>query len=156
MTNTNTIQAARALIDGASWLALATIGADGEAAVSYVPFALVEGGFGVAVSTLAAHTAHLVARPRISLLVVGDPTQDGDSFACPRVTIHAVAHAVTDPVQATAIWEALARRHGPTAEILRTLPDFHPFVLTPMRARVVFGFAQANDLDAEMLLPRSS
>jgi heme iron utilization protein len=152
MDDAEMARAARAMVADARWMALATVADAGEPAMSYVPFAPVESGFGIVVSRLAAHTAHLTARPRAALLLVGEDAADGDPFARSRLSIDVVARAVTDPVAASTVWDALARRNGPTVEILRTLPDFRAFVFQPIRARIVLGFAQAGNLDGREIV----
>lgn len=148
----NIAAAARGLVDAARWLAVATIGPEGEPAVSYMPFAVVSGGFGVVVSALAAHTNHLLAHPKASALVVDERVADGDSFARARLSIVVEAKTVTDEKRAGAIWDALGRRHGLTVATLRQLADFRAFVLEPVQARLVLGFAQASDLTGAELL----
>jgi hypothetical protein len=145
-------RAAAALLRDARSFALATLDANGEPATSYVPFAAVAGAFGIVVSGLAAHAAHLAARPAVSLLAVGPEAEDGDAFARPRIAIDALAHATPQgSPEANAIWDALIARHGETAALLRTLPDFRAIRLEPRRARLVLGFAAASDLDAAAL-----
>ncbi len=151
MSGEQIAQAARALVERMQWCALATVAPSGEPALSYVPFARVQGGFGIAVSSLAAHTAHLLAHPRCALLIVGDLPPGGDPFARTRLSVDVLARPVDDETEAVAIWDALAQRHGPTAHVLRTLPDFTPFLLEPLHARVVLGFARAADLDPQDL-----
>jgi heme iron utilization protein len=145
-------RAAAALLRGAPWFALATVDTRDEPATSYVPFALVEGGFGIVVSALAAHAAHLAARPSVALLAVGEEPANHDPFARARIAIDALAHE-TRPgsAEANAIWDALVARHGDTAALLRTLPDFRAIRFEPRRARLVLGFAAAYDLDAAAL-----
>jgi putative heme iron utilization protein len=140
------------LIEGARWLAVATIGPEGEPAVSYIPFAVVAGGFGIVVSSLAAHTNHLLAHPKASVLVIDERVPDGDSFARARLSVVVEAKPVTDEKRAGAIWDALGRRNGRTVATLRQLPDFRAFVLEPVQARLVLGFAQASDLTGAELL----
>ena len=113
-----------------------------------MPFAPVAGGLGIVVSALAAHTAQLAAHSRVALLLVDDPPGN-DAFARPRLSIDALAQPAPDP---PAVWDALTRRLGATAEILRTLPDFRALVLVPVGARVVLGFGRAGDVDAAALL----
>ena len=154
MTDTTIAAAARSLVLDARWLTLATVGADGEPSTSYVPFALVEGGFGIVVSALAAHTGHLRSHPRVAALVVAETVPGDDPFARPRLSIDARAHEVSDPADAAAIWDALARRNGETATLLRTLPDFRPFVLAPIAVRAILGFGQAGDVEPAPLIRR--
>lgn len=150
--SSNPVQAAASLIGSARWFALATVGASGEPSISYVPFACVEGAFGIVVSGLASHTGNLLARPTVSLLAVGEPAPDDDAFARARISIDANARETApNSSGAAAVWDALAARHGDTAAVLRGLPDFRAIVLQPIRARLVLGFAAAYDLDAATL-----
>lgn len=145
------LASARKMIAQAHWLGLATVTPDGEPSVSYVPFALLDEGLGIAVSALAVHTIHLAARPVASVLIVGPPAADDDPFARPRLTIDARAHDASGSPSAPPIWDALARRNGPTVAVLRSLPDFRPFLLEPLRGRLILGFAEATDLDGPAL-----
>jgi putative heme iron utilization protein len=150
--STNPIQGAASLIGSARWFALATVAPNGEPAVSYLPFACVDGALGIVVSGLASHAANLIARPAVSLLAVGEPEPDPDAFARARLSIEAIAReAVPNSRDAGAVWDALAARHGDTVAVLRGLPDFRAIVLQPVRARLVLGFAAAYDLDAATL-----
>jgi putative heme iron utilization protein len=140
-------EAAR-LISTRPWLALSTVDRDGTPALSCVPFAVVDGTFGIVASRLAAHTANLLARrPAAILLVDGD--ERSDAYAQPRFSIAAEPLPRTrGSADAEAIWSALETRHGQTVQILRTLPDFEPIALRPIGGRLVLGFASAHDLDA--------
>jgi putative heme iron utilization protein len=140
-------RAAAELLAGTRWLGLATLAADGEPSVSYFPFARLEGGFGIVVSGLAAHAAQLAAHPRVAALFLGEPDPGGDPFARPRLSVDAVAHDRSGTPAGDAIWEALAGRNGATVAVLRGLPDFRPFFLVPIRARLVLGFARASELE---------
>jgi heme iron utilization protein len=145
-------QGAAALLAAGRWLALATTDASGRAAVSYVPFALVGEAFGVALSRLANHTAHLLARPAAAVLLTAEPGASEDPYARPRLSIEVLANVAPRGSPASlAIWDALEKRHGPTVSVLRGLPDFETMTLAPHSARFVAGFAAARDLDAATL-----
>lgn len=152
MSEATEIESARLLIEGVRWLALATSTTGGTPSTSYLPYAPVSLGFGIVVSSLAAHWGELMARPRANVLIVGE-APDGDPFAAPRLSADVVAHEHERGSQAQEIWDALSRRHGETVRILRALPDFCPFVLVPVRARLILGFARASTLDGEALAP---
>ncbi len=145
-------EAAR-LIAAQSWFALGTADPSGVPSVSYVPFASVDGGFGVVVSRLAAHTVNLVARRPASVLLVDDAPQQGDAYARTRFSVSVTArpHA-PGSAQAGAIWSALEDRHGATVRTLRTLSDFQAISLEPVSGRLVLGFASAHDLGAATLV----
>jgi putative heme iron utilization protein len=74
------------LIAQRRWFALASVDAAGAPALSYIPFACVDGNFGLVASRLAAHTANLLAqRPAAILFVDGD--EQSDAYAQPRLSI---------------------------------------------------------------------
>jgi len=132
-------EAAR-LISSLRWLALATADEGGAPSISYVPFAPVDGTFGIVVSRLAAHTANLIAGRPASVLLVDDVEPD-DAFARSRFSID-----VTPSLNGEAVWAALESRHGATVGVLRTLNDFQAVVLEPHRGRLVLGFAAAYNV----------
>ena len=134
------------------WLALGTVDASGVPSVTYVPFAFVDGAFGIVVSRLAAHTASLLAGRPASVLVVDDDVQR-DAYTRPRFTI-AVAASPNAPgsAKADAIWASLERRQGETVATLRMLSDFEAISLEPVSGRLVLGFASAHDLSAERVV----
>ncbi|MGP6159605.1 MAG: pyridoxamine 5'-phosphate oxidase family protein [Vulcanimicrobiaceae bacterium] len=142
---------AASLVAGCRWLALATIADSGTPSVSYAPFALVAGGFAIAVSRLSKHTADLTARPAASVLLAADGATP-DAYARPRLAVEVTARsAPRDSAPSRAIWDALQERHGETVSILRRLPDFETLTLEPEAGRLVAGFAAAHDLDAASL-----
>ncbi|HEY5341665.1 MAG TPA: pyridoxamine 5'-phosphate oxidase family protein [Candidatus Aquilonibacter sp.] len=141
-------EAAR-LIAAQVWLALGTVDQSGLPSVTYVPFAAVDGAFGIVVSRLAAHTANLLARRPASVLVVDDDIERRDAFTRARFTIGVTPSPnPAGSAQADAIWTALERRQGETVRVLRTLPDFEAIALEPLSGRLVLGFAAAHDLEA--------
>jgi heme iron utilization protein len=141
------------LISAQRWLALGTVDQSGVPSVSYVPFASVDGAFGVVVSRLAAHTVNLLARRPASLLLVDDDAEQPDAYARARFTIGVAAQTnAPGSARANAIWSALESRQGATVRTLRTLPDFQAFSLEPVSGRLVMGFASAHDLGADAIV----
>lgn len=144
---------AASLVNMQRWIALATTDDQGAPHISYTPFACVLGAFGIAVSRLAQHTAHLLAaRPAAVLLVGGNTEQPDpyqwDPYARIRLSIDVLPRRCP-PGSASAreLWAALEGRHGETVAALRTLTDFEAIALDPLRGRLVLGFASAHDLD---------
>jgi putative heme iron utilization protein len=129
------------------WLALATVDQGGVPATSYLPFAIVDGAFGIVVSRLAVHSAPLLAGCLASVLLVDSDAQLADAYARARFSIGVTASPqAAGSSSAVAIWSALERRQGETARTLRTLPDFDAILLEPVNGRLVLGFAAAYDL----------
>ncbi len=145
-------EAAR-LISAQLWFALGTVDQSAVPSVSYVPFAPVDGAFGMVVSRLAAHTVNLLARRRASVLLVDDDVQQRDAYARARFSIGVAAspHA-PESAKADAIWSALEARQGATVRTLRALPDFQAISLEPVSGRLVLGFASAHDLSAAAIV----
>lgn len=154
MTDDAVVASASALVRAQRWIALAVRGPEGDVAIAYLPFATTAHGVAVASSTLASHGVYLASAERVSLLFVdeGGAEAEGDPYARARLTVEA---AVVRPEPASdaarALWDALERRLGSTVGVLRTLGDFRPFALRPIRGRLVRGFASAHDLDAGIL-----
>ena len=86
----------QALLQQQRVAALGTIADDGAPLVSMVPFAVEPrlGALVVHVSDLAAHTRHLQARPRVSLLVMQAATAGEPVHALPRVTFEGEARVL--------------------------------------------------------------
>jgi putative heme iron utilization protein len=129
------------------WFALATVDEDGLPGISYVPFAIVGGGFGIVVSRLAAHSTPLLARRPASVMLVDCETPLSDAYTRARFSIAvSVLPQAVGSSRAGEIWSALERRQGDTIRILRELPDFNAVLLEPTGGRLVLGFAAAYDL----------
>lgn len=137
--------------------ALGTVHSD-EPFVSMVPFAfnsspalLSSGKLIIHVSTLAAHTKHMLACSRVSLMVMAAPVPEVSAQATPRVTIQGVA---TQLDKATSDYEdakvAYIERFPQSLDLFG-FTDFSLFAITPTSARFVAGFAQAMTLTAAEL-----
>lgn len=139
--------AATHLLSTPLWFALAIGDRDAFPTISYVPFALVGGAFGIVVSRLAAHSAPLVAHRTASVLLVDTQTPISDAYVRARFSIgvSSAPQAAGSPASA-AIWSALERRQGETVRTLQALPDFDAILLEPISGRLVLGFASAHDL----------
>lgn len=147
--------ALRALVEGRRQAALGTLDA-GAPFVSMVVYGL-ERRAGRApaplihVSRLSAHTRHLLADSRASLLIALPDVGQGDPQALARVTLQCEAQLIPgdDPTHAGARAAYLA--HLPQQEYLFGFPDFMLFRFEPLTARYVGGFAKAFSLSAEQL-----
>jgi heme iron utilization protein len=141
------------LLSAQRWLALAIVDADGLPAVSYVPFAVIGGAFGIVVSRLAAHSAPLLAGCASSVLLVDSDTQTSDAYTRARLSIGVTAVPQTaGSAGAQQVWNALESRQGETVRMLRALPDFNAILLEPVQGRLVLGFASAHDLSGSQIV----
>jgi heme iron utilization protein len=141
------IQSLRTLITTQPLAALGTV-QGGEPFVSMAPFAIEpkSSKLIIHVSTLAAHTKHMLENSRISLMVMAAPSPDVSAQATPRVTIQGVAAQLD---KASAEYEeakAVYVERFPQSLDLFGFADFSLFAIKPMSARFVAGFAQAMTL----------
>lgn len=146
-------QQLRSLLQSRRVASLGTIGGDGAALVTMVPFA-VEPDLGclvIHVSQLAAHTRNLEARPKVSLLVMEAEVPGEPVHALPRVSIDGFA---SEPEPRGPRWLACRTaylRRFPDAELMTQLPDFRFFAIEVSGARQVAGFGAARSIEAEEL-----
>lgn len=98
-------------------------------------------------SSLAAHTRHLRADPRCSLLVVEAPTGPNPQTA-PRVTLTGVARAESDP----ALRERWVGIH-PAAATYAQFADFRIWSVVVAEVSFVGGFGRARRFNWSELLP---
>jgi heme iron utilization protein len=141
----------RAMVDARRVAALGTTGEDGAPLVSMVPYAIEPGSgrFVIHVSALAAHTANLLARPNVSLLVMQAEVAGEPVHALPRATFEGTANA---PERDSGAWQAcraayLAR--FPEAEPMTHFADFRFVAIEPAGARQVAGFGSARSVGAD-------
>jgi putative heme iron utilization protein len=139
----------RALLHTQRTAALGTTDEDAAAFVSMVPFALEPtlGCLVIHVSGLAAHTRHLQARPRVSLLIMQSEVAGQPVHALPRVTLEGEASVLEpDSPQWLACRVAYLTRF-PEAEPMTQLGDFRFVAVHVTGARHVAGFGAARDVD---------
>jgi putative heme iron utilization protein len=141
----------RRLLEEQPVASLGTVDA-GDPYVSMVPFVVLDDGdFAIHVSALAAHTRHMLAHPRVSLLVIAQPAASVMPQALARLTIQGEAAPLGagDPHHAAARAAYLGR--FPESAQTFELGDFSLFAIRPTSARFVGGFAQARTLTPETL-----
>ena len=145
--------ALRALLHERRHAALGTLDAAGAPFVSMVPFAVdaTAGRLVLHISGLAAHTGHMAAEPRVSLLVTAADAAGQPVHDLARVTLQALAHT---PAPGAADWASaraayLAR--FPEATPMTELPDFRFITLQITGARQVAGFGAARSVDGDEL-----
>jgi putative heme iron utilization protein len=148
--NIDQSQSLRALLTTQPLAALGTV-QSGEPFVSMVPFAIEpkSGKLIIHVSTLAAHTKHMLENSRVSLMVMAAPSPDVSTQATPRVTIQGVATQLDKASTEYEEAKAAYIERFPQSIDLFGFADFSLFAIAPTSARFVAGFAQAMTLSAE-------
>jgi len=141
------IEDASALLHAMRTLLLATANGEGEPQASCTPFVVDDGALYVFVSALAPHTANLSARGDTSVMLVRDEAHCADPFARPRLTLRcSVAEVARDSGAWHQVLDRMHARLGATVALVRELPDFSLFRLSPRQGQVVSGFARARAL----------
>lgn len=100
-------------------------------------------------SRLAAHTRHLEADPRLSLLLA--PGGEGDPLAHPRLTIVGTGEPVTDPDRRAAAKARFLAKH-PKSALYADFADFSFWLVSIERVHLNGGFARAATFDRELIL----
>lgn len=145
--------ALRSLLHTQRVAALGTLGEDGHAFVSMVPFAI-DGSSGhlvIHVSGLAAHARNLQATPRVSLMVLQPEVAGEPVHALPRVTLDGMA---STPAVDSATWlqaRTAYLQRFPDVEYMTQLGDFRFVVIEITGAHQVAGFGAARSVDAQEL-----
>ena len=129
-------------------LVLGTVGEKGLPRVSYAPYVRDAcGNFFVYLSHLSEHTSELITNKVASILLVEDESGVEQIFA--RVRISYLCDVVTidrDDALYESTLDRFKDRFGNVMDVLRSLPDFVLFQLSPRSGRFVTGFGQAYDL----------
>ncbi len=145
----------RLLLQARRVAALGTRGEDDSPLVSMVPFAIepASGRLVIHVSSLAAHTRNLTARPDVSVLVMQAEVVGEPVHALPRVTFTGIAHALTSGDARTTACRTAYLDRFPDAQPMTQLGDFSFVSIEVTQARQVAGFGAARTLDGEALEP---
>lgn len=111
---------------------------------SYTPFLYEDGDFYILISELAGHTENLIAHPTVGVMLIEDEEKSRNLFARTRLTLQCRAVKVkAETEEQSRLLDLYQQRHGDTVALLRTLPDFHLFRLSPDTGRFVIGFGRA-------------
>ena len=100
-------------------------------------------------SGLAAHTRHLEADPRLSLLLA--QTGAGDPLAHPRITLMGRAERTGDPGARAALKARFLAKH-PKSALYADFADFSFWRVHMEQAHLNGGFARAGRFEAKSLL----
>lgn len=126
---------------------------EGAPFVSMVPYAIgAEGCFILHVSRLAAHTRDMLNNPEVSLLITESEASGKMPQALARVTVQGKAQLLERDSAKSSNARGLYLARFPDAAPLFGFSDFNIFVIEPVSARIVAGFAQAVTITGEELL----
>ena len=135
-------------------LQLSTLTVEGKPNASYSPFVVdKQGNFYIFVSQLAGHTQDLLANQQASILLIQDEADTRQIFARRRISYQCDVESVSDESSDyLPMLNALGERFGNIVELLRTLPGFILFKLSPYQGQYVKGFGKAYKLVGDGLL----
>ena len=134
-------------------LMLSTVDVQGLPNASYTPFVMdAEKRLYIYVSGLATHTKNIEINPQLSVLFIEDEAQTKQIFARRRLSFDCDANLlIRDTPEWIEIVEKFQEKFGEIIEMLRSLPDFRIFQLTPTRGRFVIGFGAAYQISGDNL-----
>lgn len=130
-------------------LMLSTVTPTGQPQASYTPFVMESDRvFYIFVSGLSSHTKNLQVTAKAGILLIEDEAEAQQIFARQRLMYDCTAALVDrhDP-QWTNWADKFKARFGNIIDMLRQLPDFQIFRLTPQSGRFVVGFGAAYEVD---------
>ncbi|AKH20109.1 pyridoxamine 5-phosphate oxidase [Sedimenticola thiotaurini] len=139
----------QALIEAHQTLLLSTVTADGQPEISYAPYVRDQAGrFYIFVSELAGHTRNLQQQGWAAILFIRAEAESRNPFARERLVLKCRADELSrsDPDYGEML-ARLEQRFGDTVALLKGLPDFHLFVLTPTAGHYVVGFGKTYQLE---------
>lgn len=143
----------RALLHSQRVAALGTITDEGTPFVSMVPFAMVPelGCVVIHISSLAAHTRYLHARPAASVLVAQSEAPGEPVHALPRATLEGKARILEPDTEDWRACRAAYLHRFPEAQPMTELGDFMFVAIEMKGARQIAGFGSARSIDEHEL-----
>lgn len=126
---------------------ISSITENGEAFISYAPFAKVGEKLYIYISKVAEHYYNICENPGVSVMIIQDEQDAKSAFARDRVSFKCTG-AKLDEVS-DEVWEVFEQTQG--SELLQVLKslDFDMFELTIQNGRLVKGFGKAYDIHLE-------
>lgn len=132
---------------------ISTVNEKGVPNASYTPFIMDESkNIYIYVSGLAIHTTNIQVNPNVSVLFVEDEAKTANIFARRRLSFDCTANLIDRETEKwNQIVDQFQGRFGDIIEMLRSLPDFRIFKLTPFQGRYIIGFGAAYNINGDNL-----
>ena len=133
------------LIDSHKTLSLSTLSKENHPEISYTPFIRGESGeFYIFISELAHHTPNLMLNPKTSILFAAPESETRNLFARERAFFNCTTEEVERGCdEFNRRLDQFQEVFGNTVELLKSMPDFHLFRLTPFNGQYTVGFGKA-------------
>jgi putative heme iron utilization protein len=133
-------------------LQLATLSDDGEPHCGYTPFIINGADFYIFVSQLSLHTRDLLSTRRAGVMLIADEQTSTQLYARRRVNYQCAVNVIgRDEDHYNSLLDAMRERQGKMVDLIRELPDFVLFKLTPKSGQFVMGLGKAYKLSGEKL-----
>lgn len=133
-------------------LQFATVTENGEPHCGYTPYTQDGHTFIVFVSQLALHTRDMLETGKAAIMLIEDEQNSGQIFARCRASYQCQATPIDSANdEYEMLLDQYQQRHGKMVSLLRTLPDFVLFRLTPISGQFVMGFGKAYRLEGDRL-----
>ncbi len=132
---------------------ISTVNEQGIPNASYSPCVIDEAkNIYIYVSGLATHTQNIHINPHVSVLFIDDEANTNNIFARRRLNFDCTATLIErDTNHWQKIVDKFQDRFGQMIDILRSLPDFRIFQLTPQSGRFVIGFGNIYNISSDHL-----
>lgn len=139
--------------DEFSSIIIATVNEEGIPNASYTPFVMDElKNIYIYVSGLSIHTQNIISNSLVNVLFIDDESKTKQIFARRRLSFDCIASLIErDTDKWNALVDKFHSRFGEIIEMLRSLPDFRIFQLTPSQGRFVIGFGAAYHISGDNL-----
>lgn len=133
------------LLSSQQTLLMSTVSDSSVPNMSYAPFVRDQSGsFYIFISDLADHATNLRTNKQASVMFVRPEAESRNLFARERAVFSCTGREL-QPHEAfyQDHLNALEEKFGETVSLLRSLSDFHLFVLSPESGKYIAGFGQA-------------
>ncbi|MBG1267654.1 HugZ family pyridoxamine 5'-phosphate oxidase [Nostoc sp. WHI] len=139
--------------EGFESVVISTVSALAIPNASYAPIVMDDSkNIYIYVSGLSTHTKNLYANPHVSVLFIEDESKSNLIFARRRLSFDCTATLIDRETDKwNQIVEQFQGQFGQIIEVLRGLPDFRIFQLTPSEGRFVVGFGAAYNIKGDNL-----
>lgn len=137
------------LIASQQTLLLSTVSEQCHPQISYAPYVRDQPGhLYIYVSELAAHTRNLLQKKPVSIMFIRQESESRNLFARERAVFSCtVSEVPRDDEHYPIQLQALQEKFGDVINVLRSLADFHLFILSPQSGQYVIGFGQAYNIN---------
>jgi putative heme iron utilization protein len=139
------------LLSSRKTLVMATADKNGVPNVSYAPFVHRAPPLYVYTSSRSRHTRNMMETAKASIMFIEDEARTRNFFVRKRFTCQCSVELVgRETTEWRTVMSLFKRKFGKVFDMIRPLPDFRLFRLTPDGGLYVRGFGQAFEVSSDM------